>query len=249
VSTHAQLLEALQARDDAAALRLLESDPALCTEDDVPSALMLAMYQALFPVAGVISSRRVALTLFEAAAMGDTDQLAEQLGVAGAASELADDGFTALHLACFFNRPEAVRLLLDEGAEPDAVATNGSDLRPLHSACAARGLEVVTMLLAAGADPNTRQRGGFTPLHAAAMHGDGEIVEALLAAGGDPGLQDDDGKTAADHARAGGHTEMADRLQQGPPRRAPKLDAAHRSPHRHPGPGMCRRVHRSAAPR
>lgn len=213
MSTHARLLEALQARDEAAAHEVLESDADLCTTDDSPSALMLAMYQALFSVAGVISSRREALSIFEAATVGDTKQLAEHLARAGANAEFADDGFTALHLACFFNRPAAVSLLLDNGADPNVVAGNGSDLRPLHSAAAARGRETVAMLLGAGADPNTQQRGGFTPLHAAALHGDDEMVDALLAAGAEPGLADDEGKTAADHAATSGHSGLADRLR------------------------------------
>jgi hypothetical protein len=38
------------------------------------------------------------------------------------------------------------------------------------------------------------------------------MVDALLAAGGDLHMADDEGKTAADHARAGGHTDLANRL-------------------------------------
>jgi ankyrin repeat protein len=158
---------------------------------------MAALYQFMFRAAGTIAARRESLTLFEAAAMGETAQLSS---------------FTALHLACFFNRPGAVSLLLEAGADPNAVATNGSELRPLHSAAAGRSPEIIAMLLRAGAEPDAQQRGGYTALHAAAQHGDQVIADTLIEDGANPHLADDDGKTAGDHARAGGYEALADRL-------------------------------------
>lgn len=59
------------------------------------------------------------LDVFDAAA-ADVDRLTELLDgderLAGAWSE---DGFTPLHLASFFSRGAAVRLLLDRGAEAE----------------------------------------------------------------------------------------------------------------------------------
>jgi uncharacterized protein len=141
------------------------------------------------------------LDVHEAAAVGDVDRLRELLdGRPELASAVATDGFTALHLAAFFRRPEGVRLLLERGADPNAVAENAMRVTPLHSA-AARGDHVaVRLLLAAGADPNARQQGGFVPLHAAVAVGDRELAEMLLAAGADPNARTDDGRTPEDLA-------------------------------------------------
>lgn len=174
---------------------------------------MLSLYQRQLRVADAIANRRRQLTLFEAAAIGDTAAMRGHLAVAGVVDAVADDGFTALHLACFFDRDEVARLLLDSGADPNVTAVNGSDLRPLHSAVAARATGLVAVLLAAGADPNPRQKGGYTPLHAAALHGDQALVDLLLTAGAAPGIVDDEGKSAPDHARGAGHTLLAHKLE------------------------------------
>ena len=71
------------------------------------------------------------------------------------------------------------------------------------------------LLLAAGADPNNQQVHDNTPLHSAAHLGDTATVEALLAHGADARLRSDDGKSSADHAREGGHLELARRLEAG----------------------------------
>lgn len=211
---HSRLIEALQAGDGATALAVLNADPSLCTRDDSPSALLAALYQMQFEVADVIAARRERLTLFETAAIGDSKALSVHLHRDGAVAAVAPDGFTALHLASFFNQPEAVRLLLTAGADVNAAARDSSGLRPLHSAVAARSVDAVAMLLDAGADPNVQQAGGYTPLHAAARHGDRTIVEQLLDAGADRGLADQQGTTAAGHAADGGYPKLAERLTE-----------------------------------
>ncbi len=60
-------------------MRVLADEPTLCTHDDTPSALMAALYQFMFRAAGAITARRESLTVFEAAAMGETAQLSDRL--------------------------------------------------------------------------------------------------------------------------------------------------------------------------
>jgi ankyrin repeat protein len=112
------------------------------------------------------------------------------------------DGFTPLHLASFFSQPAAVEELLKNGADPNAVATNGSKLAVINSAAASNNAELVKMLLREGANPDSQQAGGFTALHAAAQHNNAEMVQALLDSGADASLPADDGKIAADMASA-----------------------------------------------
>ena len=154
------------------------------------------------------------LDIFEAAAVGRADRVEQVLDAdPGRISAWTEDGFTPLHLAAFFRRPETARLLVERGALIDVVARNEQwQVTPLQSAAAAREEETAALLLERGADPNARQRGGFTALHAAAQHGDAPFVALLLAHGADPALAADDGRTAADFARDGGHPELAVRL-------------------------------------
>lgn len=138
--------------------------------------------------------------VFEAAAFGREERLEELLeGDPGLARAFSGDGFTALHLAAFFGHAEAMQLLLDRGADPNAVATSAQvgPVQPLHSAAATGRLECARLLLAHGADVNARQGGGFTALHAAAASADAELARLLLAAGADATAKTDDGREPA----------------------------------------------------
>jgi uncharacterized protein len=135
--------------------------------------------------------------VFETAAFGREERLEELIeSDPGLARAFSGDGFTALHLAAFFGHAEAVRLLLDHGADPNAVATSAQigPVQPLHSAAATGRLECARLLLARGADVNARQGGGLTALHAAAASSDTELARLLLAAGADATARADDGR-------------------------------------------------------
>jgi ankyrin repeat protein len=144
-------------------------------------------------------------TVFEAAAFGRVGRLEELLS---ARPELArswsEDGFTPLHLACFAGGAEATRLLVERGAQLEALSTAGfAKVRPLGTAAFARDQERARALLEAGADPNGPGEGGFTPLHTAAQNGAAELVRLLLEHGADPGATASDGRTPADFAPPG----------------------------------------------
>jgi ankyrin repeat protein len=150
------------------------------------------------------------LDVFEAAALGDTARLSELLAAdPDLVNGWSPDGFSPLQLASFFRQPGAVRLLLEAGAETDAVAKNELRVTALHSACAARQTEIARLLLEHGADPNAQQQGGYRPLHAAAQHGDVDLARRLLEHGADPELGKDDGETPRALAVAGGHDDVA----------------------------------------
>ena len=81
---------------------------------------------------------------------------------------------------------DAVRALLEEGADPDLA--QGDGLTALHLAAREGHLEIVDILIGAGAEAGATTRiGDYTPLHLAGGAGHADVVGALLDAGGDPG--------------------------------------------------------------
>ena len=187
----------------------------------MPSELMLALYRNDRAQVDTLLAASPTLDVFEAAALGRTDRLAELLQAdETAANARADDGFTPLQLAAFFAQPDAVALLLRHGADVHAVSTNDMRIQPLHAALVQGNRRVVELLLDAGADVDARQHNGWTALQAAAQHGSAELAALLLERGADPHLAMDEGKTALDIARAQGHAAVVALLEQAEQRAA-----------------------------
>ena len=152
------------------------------------SELLEALYRGDRDTVEAALAERPDLTIFEAAAVGDSERVRELLSVQpSVAANWSPDGFTALHLAAFFGRETVAATLLERGADVSAVAKNPLRVQPLHSAAAGGHTAVARLLLEHGADPKARQEGGFVPLHAAAQAGSDELYELLLASGADQG--------------------------------------------------------------
>lgn len=177
------------------------------------SPVLEALYRGHRDEAGRLAADR-SLDVFEASALGRDDRVAELLADPSLAQAWSPDGFTALHLAAFLGNARTVRLLLDAGADPCAVARNGMAVTPLHSAASSRKLDVTALLIAHGADLDAQQQGGFTALHAAAAHADDPMVRQLIDRGANPDLVNDQGRTAADLAEERGHPELAARIRR-----------------------------------
>jgi ankyrin repeat protein len=96
------------------------------------------------------------LPVYEAAAFGRTERLRRLLDADPAnATAWSPDGFTALHLAIFGGSEEAVRLLVEHGADVDALATSDfARVRPLGTAAFVGRPDLEKLLLEAGADPS-----------------------------------------------------------------------------------------------
>jgi uncharacterized protein len=214
------LIEAIEAGDEERAIGLLDERPELAEErdDDGVPALLAALYHGAETVAAAVQRAKTELDIFEAAATGDVRRLRELLErEPDLAHAWTQDGFTGLHYAAFFDGPAAAKVLLEAGAEPNALARHSQlKVMPIHSAAASQQVETTRLLLEHGADVNARQEGGGTPLHSAAFHGDRALADLLLEHGADPDARSDDGKTPADVAAEKGHDELAALLARRP---------------------------------
>ncbi len=131
------------------------------------------------------------LDVFEAAAFGRTDHLRELLDEEPSrVNAFGDDGFHPLGLACFFGHVEAARLLLDRGADVNALSKNEHiQTAAIHAAAAAQGADeatrygLVQLALERGADPNLEQGGGSRAIAAARQNGDARVEQLLLEHG------------------------------------------------------------------
>ncbi|HEY6068062.1 MAG TPA: ankyrin repeat domain-containing protein [Gaiellaceae bacterium] len=131
------------------------------------------------------------LTVFEAAALGRTGRVRELVASDPTlVNAFGDDGFHPLGLACFFGHLDTARLLLESGAEVDAVSRNERiQTAAIHAAAAATSTdeatryELVKLVLEHGADPNLRQAGGVRAIDAARQNGDERVEELLLLRG------------------------------------------------------------------
>jgi ankyrin repeat protein len=96
------------------------------------------------------------LPAYEAAAFARIERLRRLLDEdPAAASTSSPDGFTPLHLAIFGGSEDAVRLLLERGADPNALATGDiARVRPLGTARFVGRPDLEEILLEAGADPS-----------------------------------------------------------------------------------------------
>ena len=147
---------------------------------------------------------------------------------------------TPLHLACVDRNRNAVRILLEAGANPNArFGSSSFDVKPqsgagqrvkthlglegktpLHWAVAKWDRGMTQLLTEHGADPNATDNGGITPLLGAAMQGigggtvsfDSTLIDLILNAGADPNVRDRSGMTLLQHALRVGSIELVEAL-------------------------------------
>lgn len=161
-----------------------------------------------------------------AAYRNDTDRI-ESLIEQGHDINARDlQGMTPLANAA--SAPEAARLLLNYGADPNLASLDNRS--PLFLAVWQNCEPVVDRLLHMCANPDIRSADeGMTPLHVAAMYGHAHYVRKLLAHGANPEIRDAEGKTARDLAveyEQPETSQILDPVTAVPPMSPEKLKAA-----------------------
>jgi ankyrin repeat protein len=142
------------------------------------SPLMAALYRGHHDIVDAVIEAGAEIDVFAAAATGRIADL--ERGVSDATvNSHAYDGWTPLHLAAFFGHVDAARLLLDHGAEVNAVSQNALTNTPLHAATAGKHADVALLLIEHGADGHTADSGGYTPLQIARQNGLTEVAATI----------------------------------------------------------------------
>lgn len=100
---------------------------------------------------------------------------------------------TLLHLATDIGDSYTIGLLLEAGAEANAV--DRWNETPLYNAARSASQDIVDLLLNAGNKLDHRNHNGLTPLHAAARAGNDDGIPLLIERGADINARDADGWT------------------------------------------------------
>jgi uncharacterized protein len=209
--------DAIRAGDRATVDTLLASDSSLlgALDENGLGAYAAARYSGRNEIAALLLEKGVKLDVYAASMAGAKDAVLEMLAenpeLAGAYSS---DGWTPLHLACFFGQPQIAEALIAHGADVNARSRNPAQNMPLHAAAAGRNRDAVRLLLEHGADVNARQHGGWTALHAAAQNGDVEMARLLLGGGADVDLRADNQQNAMDLAMTKGQQAVVNLLDE-----------------------------------
>lgn len=152
--------------------------------------------------------------LTQAAAHNDVAALRQLLADGHKADEGSHDSWTALIWAARSGSIDAIKALLDAGADINLARTTGDDwdATPLQHAILARQPASVRVLLERGADINrSAGHADLTPLFLAAGDTDPTFVKLLLAHGADPAVEDEQGATPLTRAVSAGMFHGPDR--------------------------------------
>src|SRR5262249_6922017 len=144
------LFTSIDSGDLPAVLDRLDSDPdaAHRRHDTGPTPLLYALYRGRNDIARALAGR-VEPDLAQAAALDDPGRQPARLHAGADPDARPPDGYPPLQLAAFFGAPASAALLIERGADVDAVADNPMRIQPLHAAAAGRHRQIALALIAA----------------------------------------------------------------------------------------------------
>jgi ankyrin repeat protein len=184
------------------------------------SSVMVALYSHNLEIADFLSTKIGTLSIFDAAAIGKTNQILRHLARDPIlVNTYSTDGFQPLGLACFFGHFEAAEYLIKAGAGINSPSRNSLGTMPIHSAVSAGHLDIVMLLLKNNANPNVQESDGFTPLHLAAQNGNTKMIRSLLFNGADVTILNQHGEAPIDLATEAGHNDVVALFKEGITRR------------------------------
>jgi len=146
-------------------------------------------------------------SLHSAAKAGDVDGIKSLLALEIFIDSRDDDkGETPLMVAAANDKLQAVKYLLEHGADPSLQANNGWNV--LHFASQGGNPEIIELILSHVPSIDSITKEGVTPLMVAASNDKLQAVKCLLEHGADPSLQDNNGWNVLHFASPGGNPEI-----------------------------------------
>jgi len=212
-----ELFEAIRTGDAEKVRSLCAANAALVNARNArgQSAVLMACYTGRKEIRDMLVENGAMLELPEAAAAGNLARLKEMVAAnPELAKSYSPDGFPVLALAAAFGHEQVAQYLRGQGADINAIATNGTAYTALTGAVASGQASIAEWLAENGADVNYRYGKGHSPLLEAAANGRLDMVKILVAHGADPHARTDDGRNALAFAQERGHGEVAKYLQE-----------------------------------
>jgi len=153
------------------------------TDSKGNSALHIAICRRRYGIASFLVKHGAEIDLQGAAALGDIDAIFSQLRTdpSGVHKKTAD-GWTALHLACYYAHPKVVAILLAFGADVH-VTGPGGHCTALHLAVAGDCAAAIPLLVNRGASLSSRDAAGFNALQISVLTAHDRICRLLLDSG------------------------------------------------------------------
>lgn len=152
------------------------------------------------------------MTLIEAVKQQRLQMVKDLIDNGADVNQTDDSGATPLHWAANKGYEAIAKVLINNGAEVDAV-DNNFYATPLLWASYDGSLAVVKVLVNNGADVNMVNSMGNTALHNCAIQGYPNIAKLLLKNAIDVSIVNYDGKTALEIAEANGNTGVANAIK------------------------------------
>ena len=208
-SPEQEFFDAIKKGNTAKVSELLKQNPALikARTKKGTTPVMLAMFNRHKEIAELLATG-IETNIFEATALGRIERVRELLKKDPTlVKAFSPEGFTALHGN--LNHADVVELLIDKGADINAVSQNAFLATPLQSALAMGWTDAAKLLLARNANVNCRGEEGGTPLHEVAGNGQIELARLLLDHGANINAKDNNGKTPLTIAVESKQTAMA----------------------------------------
>src|ERR671914_2308949 len=125
--TTSDVFDAIAEGDVDRVRKLVAEDPSVAGARDAGdlSAVTQARYHGRGDIVDVLLAAEPELNVFEAAAVGRTQRVRELIDAdPSLVAAFSPDGFTGLHLAAFFGHADIARMLVERGADTNAVARN-----------------------------------------------------------------------------------------------------------------------------
>ena len=212
-------------RDDAAVIwQMLSTADVTLTNDKGKSALMTAARLGDQTLLQALIARGLSLkgrsftggTVLMYAALGNQLDMLKFLKQQVPGNEYLDaqstNGWTAIMIAAAKGFDGAVKLLVDDGADP--WLADAYQWSPLMRAIDNQHAGVVRYLLTLpNASVNQQNENGSTALHIAVLKGDIESAQLLLASGAKTEIKDKNSMAAVDIAVANGSVKLLESLQ------------------------------------